>query len=171
MMKRPNFKLLHTLLLVILILFSALAVFTFLNRPTIPNLEFKIMSGKQLSTQSLLGKVYLVNFWSPDCVPCIKEMPDLKKIYSEYKKQNFEIMAVAMDFNSLQSVKQTSENMALPFFVVHDNDGLIAKNFDNVSVTPTSFLVNKKGKIVKRYIGIPNMDDLKHLIEQSLKET
>jgi peroxiredoxin len=59
----------------------------------------------------------------------------------------------------------------LPFDVAIDNTGAVAKAWGDVQLTPTSYLVNKKGEIVKRYVGEPNMQELHKLIEALLKES
>jgi peroxiredoxin len=59
----------------------------------------------------------------------------------------------------------------LPFEVAIDNTGAVAKAWGEVGITPTSYLINKRGEIVKRYVGEPNMPELHQLIETLLKES
>jgi peroxiredoxin len=61
------------------------------------------------------------------------------------------------------------ESRKLPFDVVHDKDGSIAKAFDGTRLTPTSYLIGKDGKVAKRYVGEPKHDEFKAAIEALLK--
>ena len=63
-----------------------------------------------------------------------------------------------------------AETRKLPFSVAIDNTGAVAKAWGDVQLTPTSFLVNKKGQIVKRYVGEPDFAELHRLIEKLLAE-
>jgi len=63
-----------------------------------------------------------------------------------------------------------AETRKLPFKVAIDNTGSVAKAWGDVQLTPTTYLVNKRGQIVKSYIGAPNFDELHRLIEKLLAE-
>jgi protein-disulfide isomerase len=63
-----------------------------------------------------------------------------------------------------------AETRKLPFQVAIDNTGAVARAWGEVQLTPTSFVVNKKGEIVKRYVGEPDFAELHQLIEKLLAE-
>lgn len=147
------------------VLFFALSMF---KKASAPAVSFKTLSGEQISTQSLLGKVVLVNFWATSCSTCVQEMPAMVETYTKYQPKGLELVAVAMSYDPPNYVLNFAETRKLPFKVALDVDGSAAKSFGEVQLTPTSFLIDKQGKIIKRYVGIPDFTALHELIEQSL---
>ena len=63
-----------------------------------------------------------------------------------------------------------AETRKLPFKVAIDNTGKVAQAWGDVKLTPTTYIVNKQGQIVKKYVGAPNFDELHKLIEKLLAE-
>jgi peroxiredoxin len=139
-----------------------------LERNRAPELSYRTLSGQTISPAALKGKVVLVNFWATSCPGCIEEMPHMQQMYREYAAKGFETIAVAMNYDPPNYVQAYVKKNALPFPVVLDSDGSIAKAFGDVALTPTTFLIDREGNIVKRYVGIMNFDEVKKLIMQSL---
>ncbi|HEU4621842.1 MAG TPA: TlpA disulfide reductase family protein [Burkholderiaceae bacterium] len=133
-----------------------------------PQVEFKTLTGQQLTTADLRGKVVLVNFWATSCVTCVKEMPMLVDTHRKYASRGYETVAVAMHYDRPDYVVNFTETRGLPFKVVLDVDNRIATAFDKTQITPTSFVLDKHGRIVKRYVGEPKEAELHRLIEQEL---
>ena len=131
---------------------------------------FTTVKGELLTTRDLHGKVVLVNFWATDCVPCEREMPQLVDTYNEYSSLGFDTVAVAMSSDRPDRVLAYAERLKLPFKVALDVQGTIASDFGNVSVIPTSFLVDKRGRILKRFLGVPDITELRALVAAALKE-
>lgn len=136
-----------------------------------PESSFVLLDGSQKTTADLLGKVTLVNFWATSCVTCVAEMPKLISTYNKYKTQGYDTLAVAMSYDPPSYVVNYAETRQLPFKVAIDNTGKVAKAWGDVQLTPTTFLVNKRGQIVKQYVGEPNFEALHQLIEKLLAET
>lgn len=132
-----------------------------------PNVTFTSLEGKQFQTEDLLGKVVLVKFWATSCVTCIQQMPDTIAYYNKYKDQGYDTVAVAMAYDPEPFVKNYTRDNNLPFTVTLDKDGGVAKAFDDIKFTPVAFLLDRKGNIVKRYIG--NYD--KAIFEKILQDT
>ena len=82
----------------------------------------------------------------------------------------FDTLAVAMSYDPPAYVVNYAETRKLPFGVAIDNTGAIAKSFGQVQLTPTSVLINKRGEIVKRYVGEPDFAALHQLVEKLLAE-
>jgi peroxiredoxin len=118
-----------------------------------PNVTFTSLSGQKVTTQDLRGKVVLVKFWATDCVTCIQQMPDMIKTYDKLAPKGFQAIAVAMQYDPPNYVKNYAETRKLPFPVAIDAQGEIAKAFGDVKMTPTAFLIDKQGHIIKRYLG------------------
>lgn len=136
-----------------------------------PVSTFILLDGSQRPSSDLQGKVTLVNFWATSCVSCVAEMPKLVSTYEKYKSQGYGTVAVAMAYDPPSYVVNFVQTRKLPFDVAIDNTGAVAKAWGDVQLTPTSYLVNKQGEIVKRYVGEPNMQELHKLIEALLKES
>ena len=135
------------------------------QKPQAPNVIFNTIDAKQFSMQSLQGKMVLVNFWATDCPGCIEEMPALIETYKTYRDKNFELVAVAMPQDTLSQVINYSKLNALPFPVIHDASGTIAEQFNDVRLTPTAFIIDKKGHIIGKSIGTLNFATLHQLLD------
>jgi peroxiredoxin len=138
---------------------------------TAPESTFVLLDGSKINTASLKGKVTLVNFWATSCTTCVAEMPKIIATYDKYKTKGFDTVAVAMSYDPPAYVVNYAETRKLPFKVAIDNTGAVAKAWDEVKLTPTTYIVNKQGQIVKRYVGEPNFAELHALIEKLLAAT
>jgi peroxiredoxin len=136
-----------------------------------PNVAYTLLNGTKSTTDSLRGKVVLVNFWATDCTTCVKEMPNIIATHQKFKSRGYETLAVAMSYDPPAYVINFAETRRLPFGVAIDNTGAIAQSFGQVRLTPTSVLINKHGEIVKRYVGEPDFVALHALVEKLLADT
>jgi peroxiredoxin len=135
-----------------------------------PDSGFVLLDGSSRRTADFKGKVTLVNFWATTCVPCVVEMPAMIATYDKYQAQGFDTVAVAMSYDPPSYVVQFSESRKLPFKVAMDNTGSVAHAWGDVEFTPTSFLLDRHGRIVKRYVGQPDPGELQRLIEKLLAQ-
>ena len=135
-----------------------------------PMATYVLLDGSQKTTADLKGRVTLVNFWATSCVTCVGEMPKIIATYDKYHAKGFDTLAVAMSYDPPSYVVNYAQTRKLPFQVAIDNTGAAAHAWGQVQLTPTTFLVNKRGEIVKRYVGEPDFDDLHRLIEKLLAE-
>lgn len=138
---------------------------------TTPESNFVLLDGSRVSTAQLRGKVTLVNFWATSCASCVAEMPDIISTYAKYQAQGFDTVAVAMRYDPPSYVVNFAQTRQLPFKVAIDNTGEIAQAWGDVQLTPTTFLLDKQGVIVKRFVGAPNFTELHQLIERLLAAT
>lgn len=135
-----------------------------------PASTFLLLDGSNMQTADLQGKVTLVNFWATTCVSCVKEMPELVQTYQKYKDRGFETIAVAMSYDPPQWVQNFAQSRQLPFKVALDHTGEIAQSWGEVKLTPTTYIVDKRGEIVKRYVGEPDFNALHQLLEKLLAQ-
>lgn len=133
-----------------------------------PNVTFTSLQDKQFTTNDLRGKVVLVKFWATSCATCIQQMPDNVNVFNQYSPQGYEVVAVAMDYDPIDYVRTFTETRNLPFTVVHDHNGAIAKAFGDVQLTPTAFLIDKQGNIIKRYLGNYDKAEFVNTVQQAL---
>ncbi|HYD75114.1 TlpA disulfide reductase family protein [Ramlibacter sp.] len=146
------------------------AVFLGTGTAAAPESTFVLLDGSKKTTTDLKGKVTLVNFWATSCTTCVAEMPHIVETYDKYKSRGYETLAVAMSYDPPSYVVNYAETRKLPFPVAIDNTGAVAKAWGDVQITPTTYIVNKRGEIVKRYVGQPDFAELHQLIERLLAE-
>lgn len=139
-------------------------------REQAPAVDYVLLDGQKASSRDWNGKVMLVNFWATSCATCVKEMPQVVATYDKFKGRGFDTVAVAMSYDPPAFVAKYAETRKLPFAVAIDNTGTVANAFGQVQMTPTTFLINKRGEIVKRFVGEPDFAALHGLIEQLLAE-
>jgi peroxiredoxin len=135
-----------------------------------PNLPFTQLDGSQHTIAELKGRVTLINFWATSCSTCVKEMPQMVATFKKFQGQGLETLAIAMEYDPPAYVMAFAQSRQLPFRVAIDHSGDLAKGFGEVQLTPTTFVVNKKGAIVKRYVGEPDFAALHALLAQLLAE-
>ena len=151
----------------LVIILTSLILISF-QKDTIDSLNMTTINGEKITSKDLLGKVVLINFWATDCPGCIAEMPGL---INTYKNQNFELIAVSMFYDPPSHVLSYSKNNNLPFPVVLDIEKKIATQFKNVTLTPTSFLIDHQGKIINQIIGEINFNEFDLLLQKTIKKS
>lgn len=139
-------------------------------RTPAPSFSYTLLDGSAAHSQQLRGKVLLVNFWATSCAVCVQEMPRIVALQNKFQGRGYETLAVAMNYDPPARVWDFATQRALPFGVVIDNTGAIARAFGDVPGTPTTFLIDKKGAIAKRFVGEPDFAELHTLVEQLLAE-
>ena len=150
---------------------AALLIFAVFGRPVpAPQVTFVSLTGEKITTASLRGKVVLVNFWATDCVICVKEMPEMARTYDRYRERGLEFVAVAMKHDPPNRVIAYVEQNRLPFKVAFDPLGELAQAFGDVRFTPTTFIIDKRGRIVSRIQGEPDFARLHKLLEEKLAD-
>ena len=135
-----------------------------------PDVTYTRLDGSAARTSDLKGKVVLVNFWATSCATCVKEMPQIVATHRKYEGKGFDTLAVAMSYDPPAYVASFAQSRRLPFTVVIDNLGNMARQFGDVQLTPTTVLINKRGEIVKRYVGEPDFTALHALIDKLIAE-
>ena len=138
---------------------------------SVPESTFVLLDGSKQTSADLQGKVTLVNFWATSCVTCVAEMPKIVSTYNKYRARGYDTLAVAMRYDPPSYVVNYTETRQLPFKVAIDNTGAVAKAWGDVQLTPTTYLINKRGEIFKQYVGEPDFTALHQLIEKLLAES
>ena len=133
-----------------------------------PQSHFVVLDGSSKTTADFKGKVWLVNFWATSCTTCVAEMPEIISTYKKYHARGFDTVAVAMSYDPPSFVVNFAQQRALPFWVALDNTGQIAQEWGGINATPTTFLIDKEGRIIKRIVGKPDFAALHQQIENLL---
>jgi peroxiredoxin len=133
-----------------------------------PEVTFTTLRGEHIALKNQRGKVVMVNFWATSCTTCVKEMPQMIATYNQFKNQGLEFFAVAMSYDPPNYVLNFTETRKLPFTIALDPQNQLAQAFGDVKLTPTTFVIDKQGNIIKRYVGEPDFDELHRLLASSL---
>ena len=158
------------ILLGVVVTIAALLWLWKVDAPTVPEVIITTIQGQKLPLKTLRGHVVLINFWATDCAICVKEMPMMAATYRKYQPRGFEAVFIAMPHDRPDHVVHFANRNQLPFKVVLDVQGEINRAFGDIKVTPTTFVVDKNGRIVKRIVGEPDFERLHALIERRLAD-
>jgi thiol-disulfide isomerase/thioredoxin len=143
---------------------------------TEPNVTFKDLDGKDVSLASLKGKVVVVNFWATWCEPCQVEIPEMIEFQQKYADRGFTLLGVAMDdegksvvapFVQKTQFDVDGKKMNMNYPIVLGNDDLASK-FGGIIGLPTTVVISRDGKVVKRFIGLAGSEALESQIQKLL---
>jgi thiol-disulfide isomerase/thioredoxin len=115
--------------------------------------------------KDLENKVIVVDFWATWCGPCREEIPHLNKLYSELKGKGFEIVGISMDTDGTDAVKDFAKELRIEYPIVIGDDK-DAEAFGGIIGLPTTFIIDRKGNIVKKYVGLPSPGDMERVVKE-----
>ncbi len=138
------------------------------TEPALPPLRFDLLDGRRVTLEELRGKVVLVNFWATWCPYCRHEMPDMQRFYDGWHPRGFEIIALSQD-DDAQSVRAFMAEKGYRF-PAGMADASHSQAFGGVSRLPTSFLIDKRGRLRKKISGQVHYARLEDLVAPLLEE-
>lgn len=130
--------------------------------------EFTTITGTKLALKDLRGKPVLVTFWATSCGSCMKEIPHLVDLYQRFHPKGLELIAVAMAYDPPNQVVAMAKDKSLPYPIALDVSGQHAEDFGGIWGTPTTYLIDKDGKISWDTVGMFEPDELAERIEKLL---
>ena len=135
-----------------------------------PNFSLKSNHDENISLKRVVAanEVTLVNFWATWCPPCRKEIPDLNRIYGEFRKRGVEILAVNLQEDP-ETVKTFVRENKMEFPILFDNEGKVGRNYQ-IYYIPTTFVLDNSGRIREIIQGGASYARLKGVISSLLKE-
>jgi cytochrome c biogenesis protein CcmG/thiol:disulfide interchange protein DsbE len=146
-----------------------------------PAFALEDLSGKKVSLASYKGKALLINFWATWCAPCKIETPWLVELRDQYAPQGFEILGISTEGDDLKpddkagwakdkaAIQKSVEQMHMPYPVLINGDSL-ADTYGGLDAMPTSFFVDRNGKIVAAQLGLTSKEDIEANIHKALGE-
>ncbi|XXQ68230.1 peroxiredoxin family protein [Neisseriaceae bacterium B1] len=147
--------------ILVLIAIIGLAVFTLMPKnQSAPAFQLQDLQGKTVSNANLQNRVTLINFWFPSCPGCVSEMPKLVQMSQDYQGKDFQILGVAVPVDPLPSVQNYVAQRQLPFTIMFDADKKVTQSFVKTELFPTSVLINKRGEVLKTFVGEPDFKQL-----------
>ncbi len=136
------------LILLFIILFISANIYPL----TGPAIDFDAVdiNGKNIKLSEYKGKVVILDFWATWCPPCIKEIPNLKKIYAKYKGDDFEIISIALERKPKENaIKFVAEKKMDWVHVIDKEKGKEIATEYKIRYIPTMYIINKKGEIIE----------------------
>lgn len=131
---------------------------------SMPEWDLEDLYGNTFNSQSLQGKVVLINFWSILCSGCRDEIPGFIELQDKYGQDGFQIIGIEMDDNQPQKILAFVKGNQINYSVLHGN-AEVAEEFRGISDIPHSFLFDREGNLVKEY----KKPVLKNELEEALK--
>lgn len=147
---------------------GAFAAFLASPLPAAPEVRFTTLAGESFATSDLRGKVAVLSFWSPTCGPCLQDMPHLVERHRRFSARGYETVAVALRTDAPVRVRDVAERRRLPYKVALDAEAEASRAFGNVRITPTTFVVDRHGRVLKRYTGKVPWKEFDALVERAL---
>ncbi len=137
-----------------------------------PDFALPDLEGKVQRLADFRAKVVLLNFWATWCPPCRAEMPSMETSYQAYKDQGFVILAVSSNVQGAAIVQPFMDQNRLSFPTLLDPTGRVGGMYGVRSI-PTSYLLDRQGRVVSREIGARNWSnaEARALIASLLNET
>ncbi|MBS1518909.1 MAG: TlpA family protein disulfide reductase [Bacteroidetes bacterium] len=153
-------------------LFTVEAVEKSGSKNTSPNVIWT-EDGKKVSLNDLKGKVVLLNFWATWCGPCIREMPDLSTISEEMKGKDFRLIGMnVFQQDGTKKVDDFLKSSPVKYTVLDGNQEVVdafgEATGENVEAVPTTFIIDKKGKIAETIVGARNKEAFVKIINKYL---
>lgn len=122
-----------------------------ITRPKAPDFKLPTISGDTLSLSDYHGKVIILDFWATWCPPCRAEIPGFVNLQKEFKDQGFTVIGVALD--KPDKVAKFYKDFKMNYPVVIGNRE-IAAAYGGITGIPTTFVLDRQGRIVKKYVGM-----------------
>jgi peroxiredoxin len=138
------------------------------DRRDAPDFTLKDADGKTVRLSDYKGKVVLLDFWATWCGPCRVEIPWFMEIERQNKDKGFEVLGVAMDPEGWEAVKPFLTEMKMNYRVVVGNDST-AQEYGGVDALPTTFLIDREGKIAAIHIGLADRRDFEDGVQELLQ--
>jgi peroxiredoxin len=138
------------------------------ERKEAPDFELKDTDGKTVHLSDYRGKVVLLNFWATWCGPCKMEIPWFMELEQKLKGQGFAVLGIAMDDEGWQVVKPFLAHLRVNYRTLMGNDS-VAQSYGGVDSLPTSFIIDRTGRIASVHVGLVSKSDYENEIQALLE--
>lgn len=142
---------------------------------TVRDVEMKALAGSPIKLSDYGGKVLLLNVWATWCGPCRLEIPELVKLYNEYRSKGLEVVGLSTEDPeaSVESVRSFVQAFNMDYRVGWINPQVGATLAQGRDAIPQSFIISRDGRILKRFVGFSASStppQLRQAIEDALNE-
>lgn len=134
----------------------------------LPDVTYVDTNGTAYTKQALNGKVVVVNFWATWCKPCLKEIPDLSRVYERYKDRGLVVLGVlASDNPDNGTLLNFQSDNEMTFPVVRATSDILT-SYDYPGSLPTTFIFDRTGHQTKMHVGALSTERLTAIIDPLL---
>ena len=138
------------------------------DRHQAPDFALKDVNGKTVRLSDYRGKVVLLDFWATWCGPCRIEIPWFMDLERRNKDKGFAVLGVSMDDDGWEAVKPFLSDLGVNYRVVIGNEET-SQLYGGVDALPTTFLIDRVGKIAAVHVGLASRRDFEDGVEQLLQ--
>ncbi|MBU1061401.1 MAG: TlpA family protein disulfide reductase [Candidatus Omnitrophica bacterium] len=174
----------NKILIVVIVIFGIIAAIftvaklreTFLEKPGVtkpvslkraPDFTLFDMEGRQKKLSDFEDKVIILDFWATWCPPCKAEIPHFIALYDEYKDEGLEIIGVVLDKDAENSIGYFAKEYGINYTILLGNR-VVTDLYGGIVSIPTTFVIDRDGRIRKRYIGYRDKEVFKKDIKELL---
>ena len=118
-----------------------------------PDFELSDLSGKKVHLSDFQGKVVILDFWATWCGPCRQEVPDFVRLQAKYRQQGLVVVGLSLDAGGEKAVRPFAEEFNVNYTMLLANDET-ARRFGGIVGIPTTFVLDRQGRIVKKFMGV-----------------
>ncbi len=123
----------------------------FLLALIIPSVQAEVYDIKDFKLDQYQGKVLYLDFWASWCKPCQKSFPWMNQLQKKFPADKFQVVTINVDEQS-KDMHDFLKKVPADFDIFHDPNGQLAAKFE-LEGMPTSYLINKEGKVTRKHIG------------------
>ena len=134
-----------------------------------PGWELKDLDGKTIHSSDFKGKVVVLDFWATWCPPCRAEIPGFVALQTKYRAQGLAVIGVSVDQAGADTVKAFAEKLMINYPVVL-TDAKIVEAYGGIEGLPTTFVIDRSGRIVKQHLGFTEKSEIESEIAPLLKQ-
>jgi peroxiredoxin len=135
---------------------------------TAPDFALASLDGQEIRLSNYRGKVVILDFWATWCQPCRLELPHFIEMYHEFGDQGVEIIGVSLDRISSREVASFVKEWKIPYVVVMGT-GEVVNSYGGIRGIPTTFIIDKSGKICRKYVGYRKKEVFVKDVQELLK--
>jgi peroxiredoxin len=139
------------------------------DRKTAPDFALKDVDGRTVRLSDYRGKVVLLNFWATWCQPCRIEIPWFIELEKENKSRGFAVLGISMDEDGWDAIKPFVAQLRVNYRTLLGND-MVAQQFGGVDALPTTFLLDRDGRIASTHVGLVSKSDYENDIQALLAQ-
>ncbi len=140
---------------------------------TISSLVLPNLKGEKIDVAQFRGKVVLLNFWATWCAPCREEIPYLNGLHRQYKENGLVIIGISLDRGGPEEVQTFLQKHHIDYLILMGNDAVWDAFSDipgmsGIQAIPITFLIDRKGQICRRYVGLTRKQVFEDAVKQFL---